>query len=205
MGFLDKLITAVRQDSSTVDLLRASHALAERIGSSDLAAWADHELHGYAEDQPVPAYRGPLASEIHVRYRGRPAEMPALPRTAFAEELRRSALMRLYDLTVLEPVGQLEALARAGDHLVRPWRAVHVDLVNRLIDIGGLAVDPGDTIAAAENRLDAGLVGKVVRAVRDRVLGLALSLERVAPDAGDQDGPSRVSSSMRKVIARTLA
>ena len=204
MGFLDKLIHAVRQDSSTADVLRAIRALAERIGSEDLAAWADHELHGYPEDDPVPRYRGPFTAEIHVRYRGQPDRMSSLPRTAFAEELRQSRLMRLYDLTVVEPVERLEELVRSGEPLVRRWAAVHVDLVNRLIEMGGLTVRPGDTVDPAENRLAGNAVRTVLDAIRDRVLGLALSLERVAPDAGDEGGPAAVTPPMHEVIARTI-
>ncbi|MFC0438380.1 hypothetical protein [Kutzneria buriramensis] len=201
MGFLDKLIHAVRRNSSTADVLRAIHALAERIDSPELAGWADHELFGYAEEDPVPPYRGPFPAEVRLRHRGRSGAMAELPRTAFAEELRQSKLMRLYELTVLEPVEHLEELVRAGDKLVRPWGAVHVDLLNQLIEIGGLTVAP---VAAAENRLDHGVVGKIVDAVRNRVLGLALSLEQVAPDAGDKDGPSSVTPAMEEIIARTI-
>ena len=202
MGFLDKLIYAVRQNSSTADVLRAIRALAERIGSGDLADWADRELHGYAEGDPVPPYRGPFTAEIHVRYEGRPDGLSPLPRTAFAAELRDTKLMRFYQVTVMDPVEQLERLG--GGTLVRPWGAVHVDLVNQVIDIGGLSVPAGETIVAAENRLAGSVVRAIVNAVRSRALGLALTLERVAPDAGDHDGPSNATPAMRDVIAKTV-
>jgi hypothetical protein len=202
VGFLDKLIYAVRQNSSTADVLRAIRALADRIGSTDLASWADRELHGYGEDDPVPPYRGPFTADVFVQYQGRPESMAVLPRKAFAAELRGSRLMRLYDVTVLEPVEQLERLA--GEALVRPWGEVHVDLLNKLIDIGGLSVPPGDTVLAAENRLAGSVVRAIVNAVRSRALGLALTLERVAPDAGDQGGPSNATPAMRDVISKTV-
>jgi hypothetical protein len=201
VGFLDKLIHAVRQDSSTSDLLRAIRALSERIGSTELAEWADRELRGYTEDDDVPAYRGPFDAEIHVRYRGGTDRMSPLPRTALAEELRQSRLIRLYELTVLEPIEDLERLG--GGPLVRPWTVAHVDLANRLIEIGGLAA--GGAVVAAENRLAAVAVRTVLDAVRTRVLGLALTLERVAPDAGDDGGPSAVTPPMRQIIVNTIA
>jgi len=202
VGFLDKLIHAVRRNSSTADVLLAVQALANRIGSPDLADWADCELHGYPDEDRVPAYRGPFTADVHVRLHGQPDRMPSLPRRAFAAELRNSKLMRLYDVTVVEAVTDLEQLS--GQALVRSWGAVHIDLLNQLIDIGGLAIAPGDTVAAAENRLAGSLVRAIVNAVRSRALGLALTLERVAPDAGDHDGPSEPTPAMRDVIAKTV-
>ncbi|QUQ64037.1 AbiTii domain-containing protein [Kutzneria sp. CA-103260] len=202
MGFLDKLIHAVRRNSSTADVLLAVEALATRIGSAELADWADRELHGYPEEERVPAYRGPFTAEINVRLHRQPDRTRPLARTAFAAELRDSKLMRLYDVTVVEAVTHLERLA--GEHLVRPWGAVHVDLLNQLIDIGGLSIVPGGTVVAAENQLAGSLVRATVNAVRDRALGLALTLERVAPDAGDRGGPSEPTPAMRDVIAKTV-
>ncbi|MFI9383387.1 hypothetical protein [Kutzneria sp. NPDC052558] len=202
MGFLDKLIFAVRRNSSTADVLRAIGALAERIGSPDLAGWSTRELLGYAEDDPVPVYRGPFTAEIHVRRHRRPDATAPLPRSAFAAELRESKLMRIYELTVVEPVEHLEALE--GGPLVRPWGEVHVDLLNQLIVIGGLSATPDDLVAQAENRLPGSIVRAIVNAVRSRALGLALTLERVAPDAGDPGGPSDATPAIRDVIARAV-
>ncbi|GAA3433247.1 hypothetical protein GCM10018954_059260 [Kutzneria kofuensis] len=202
------LIDAARQVPSTADVLRAVHLLARRIGSAELEAWADRELSGYPDDGHVPSYRGPFHSEAHVRYRrvvgGIAPGLAPLPPTAFAEELRESKLMRVYEVSVVDPVDDLDDLVRVGAPLVRPWGGVQIDLINRLIDIGGLAVEPGHTIAAAETRLAGDRVAKVVDSVRSRVLGLALGLERVAPDAGDEDGPSTVTPAMHEVIAKTL-
>lgn len=209
VGFLDMLIDAARQVPSTADVLRGVRLLARRIGSAELEAWADRELSGYPEDGRLPSYRGPYRCEAHVRYRRTPGGvapgMAPLPQSAFAEELRDSRLMRVYEVAVVDPVDHLDDLVRAGAPLVRPWGGVQIDLINRLIDIGGLDVEPGHTIAAAETRLAGDSVAKVVDSVRSRVLGLALGLERVAPSAGDEDGPSSVSPAMHEVITKTLA
>jgi hypothetical protein len=202
------LIDAARQVPSTADVLRGVRQLARRIGSAELATWADRELAGYADDEPVPPYRGPYRCAAHVRYRRTPGGVvpgaAPLPESAFAEELRDSRLMRVYEMSVVDPVDHLDELVRAGTPLVRPWGGVQIDLINRLIDIGGLDVAPGHTIAAAENRLAAESVAKVVDSVRSRVLGLALGLERVAPSTGDEDGPSAVTPAMHEVITKTV-
>jgi hypothetical protein len=202
------LIDAASQVPSTADVLRGVRQLARRIGSAELATWADRELAGYADDEPVPPYRGPYRCAAHVRYRRTPGGVvpgaAPLPESAFAEELRDSRLMRVYEMSVVDPVDHLDELVRAGTPLVRPWGGVQIDLINRLIDIGGLDVEPGHTIAAAENRLAAESVAKVVDSVRSRVLGLALGLERVAPSTGDEDGPSAVTPAMHEVITKTV-
>jgi hypothetical protein len=204
--FLDTLIDAVSQDP-VAGVLRSIKVLAARIDSSVLAGWADRELSGYSPSDPLPSYRGPFHTEVYVRYQYSSGGLStladvmwSLPTDVFDEQIRQTKVIQLYEVKFMQPIVRIEELGSQGGLLIRPWGPDAVNLINTLIGLKTLDISPGYTLAEAENRFDSNLAVKAVNSVRDRVLDLAVGLERVAPTAGERGGPSAVSSAMQAII-----
>lgn len=211
MTLLDRLIEFATQNTSIVPSLHNVQVLASRIDAADLAAWSKRELTGFGSQDDIPAYRGPFRTDVYVRYRYTYAGLsddadvmwPLRPEV-FADEVRQSTIMRLYDVTFTEPIQAVEDMCGKNNTLVSPWSAGAVEIVNTLIQLDGLIIKPGYTVAEAENRFNSSLALGVVDSVRSRILGLALGLERLAPNAGEPDGPRAVTAAMQEVIAKTI-
>jgi hypothetical protein len=204
---IDSLIAGTTQQPSVVSALRLVQLLAAQVRSADLADWADRELSGYDLRNQVPSYRGSFDSEVYVRYRltryglsDLADVMWPLRRERFLDEVWQSGARQLYEVCFTEPIAQLEDLSQGTGTLVRPWSSGLIDAVNGLINMGAVSIEADYTVAEAENRFSSALAVKVVTAVRRRILDLAVGLERHAPCAGEENGPSKVSPAMQEII-----
>lgn len=186
MSKLSDIIDAATTDSVSVSaLLRMVKVLAGRMDTPPLIDWVDNELGGYPGEAAVPDYRGPFATQVLTHWAGPfGAQVQNLPypSTALPEDMRRAG----FDYTFCQSVSELERLGATRETLRAPWSADAVAILNQLMDSGDITSGvPMHGLVAAYQQISPALISSVLDQVRTRVLGLALDLEKVAPEAGE--------------------
>lgn len=167
---------AVEKDTDLATLLRKCKVLAARLGSVPLEEWVLHESNGYPDDVPVPSYRkwstrivAHLVNVIgsQVRVTVPPHLLPDSAQKRFLEfEYRRSvataeyALAKGEDGTQTLTTGNLRSLLH--DKIYEDFQC-------------------HEAYAQYSNQ---NLVA-MLDAVRNRVLDFALALEKIEPNAGE--------------------
>lgn len=188
MSKLSDIIDAATTDSVSISaLLRMVKVVAARMDTPPLIDWVDNELSGYSGRAAVPDYRGPFRTQVLTHWAGPyGAEVRGLafPSTALPEGEARDAG---FLFTFRESVSELEQLAASGEDALRaPWSAESVAIFNTMVDSGLVTARvPMHHLVGAHQQLTPALVASVLDQVRTRVLGLALELEKVAPQAGE--------------------
>jgi hypothetical protein len=186
--FLEQLIDDASGDQVPVStLLRKVKVVAKRLGNVNLEAWVDHELTGYPEGADLPDYRASRPAEVLGDFAGpfqSGMKNAPIPAALFPDEFRDGFL---FAHTFTEPISKIEAFAASKTTLTASWPADAVALTNRWIKDGLVDLYGGMGLLAAWKPMAAAEFGVVVDTVRTRILDLALSLEDVAPDAGEPD------------------
>ncbi len=200
MGLLGRLVEdATGHDVPIADLLRRLRVVASRSGLDELAAWVGYERDGYPDDATLPTYRGPFKGAPLGTFSGpfgsSVSDLP-LPPSAFPEAWRAT---RLFNISVVQPVAELQALAESGGVPRLPWPADVVGTVNALLEAGLMTLVPRHGLVQASLPVPLPLVHGVLDAVRNRVLDLALGLERVTPDAGEAGASVDMAAASRAV------
>lgn len=167
---------AVEKDTDLATLLRKCKVLAARLGSVPLEEWVLHESNGYPDDVPVPSYRkwgtrivahlvNVIGSQIRVTVP--PHLLPDSARERFLEfEYRRSvataeyALAKGEDGTQTLTTGNLRSLLHDKIYEGFQCHEAHAQYSNQ------------NLVAMLD-------------AVRNRILDFALALEKIAPNAGE--------------------
>jgi hypothetical protein len=196
MSKLTGIIAAAEGDDVPVaSLLRMTKTLGSRMQTVVLDDWVDHELSGYPEGANIPEYRGPFQVEVQAEWSGpfssilrnvpvAPSVVPKGLRDAGASEV-----------SFHESVSELERLAQAESVLHYGWGSDVVGLLNSEMMKGNLEelqrVAPMHGNVTATRLISPARAGAVLDNFRTRVLGLALELEKVAPDAGQPGGLNR--------------
>lgn len=180
---------ATTSATPTVDLLRQVKVLASRTGAKDLDDWASGELNGLRDGKLVPKYRGPFDVPAFgtwmsvVRY----ATGQALTSVGVPDEFRDG----WFRVTLRQPVGELEALvASEGADPTIAWDSWAVARYDQYAQAGKVTRMEGHHLVEAHTSVPRPFISGVIDTIRTRVLDLALSLEAVAPDAGDRGGPT---------------
>jgi hypothetical protein len=168
--------------SSTIpvgELLRQCKILSARLGSRELAEWVEHELNGYPNKDALPEYRilSNLESAGHfVGLGGSGAKNVPIPLSCLPEEWQGWVRTEY----LLDGIGAYEQLLRKeGEGTFRvPWPA------DFLRHYGGEFYQHMNCLQAWKIIPRGGII-RLVDAIRNRVLGFALEIEKANPGAGD--------------------
>src|SRR5437867_11120132 len=180
MSILEQIQDAgISKDQAIADLLRRCKVLAVRLGSQELNHWVDRELNGYAPEDSLPDYR---VAKVQSRASlvglfGRQATNIPLPLSAVPKEFR----YLVEEAQLNEPIGAYEDLLRTGGKegvYQIPWPA-------DLIRIISTTIYEVMNIVTAWQQIPRGMIVGLVDSVRNRVLGFALELEKIAPSSDE--------------------
>jgi hypothetical protein len=203
MTLLDDVIAGATGDNRIASLLRQVKILASRTGAEPLGDWIDHELNGYPEEAELPSYRGPFG--IHVlghfmSFRGEEATNVQIPRYTFDRE--SEVADGLFRLELREPVATVESMA-ADDQVTIAWSADMVGSYNGWVEAGKVRpvfTGGGARLVGAKSHISRHLLAGALDGVRNRILDLALQLEKVVPEAGQPSTPEAEQFLAGKVI-----
>jgi hypothetical protein len=158
-------------------VLRRCKVLAARLGSDVLEDWIEHELNGYPDDGTVPDYR--VADTEVVGYFtgafGRAMENAPVPRVCIPETIReRATTLRFY-----QSVAEIEEL------LKRDPEGLRSPLPSNWIVLLGARVYQGMNCLSAWRPVSPATLKNILNVVRNKVLDLALRIEKLHPEAGE--------------------
>ncbi len=180
MGLLQDIQNAtIDPDRPLAAVLRMTKMLAARLDNHLLMEWVDHELTGYPEDGPLPAYRERRQALVLGKFTNGFWQVSnvEIPPSAVDEQFRDGWL---FHITYANSVGDHEAMLQAqpeGDfRLPWPLDAIAVLQPQPLRDMN--CMQAWRVLPRVE-------VMGVLEGVRNRLLDLVLKLEREAPDAGE--------------------
>jgi hypothetical protein len=185
---LSEIIDAATTDAVSVPaLLRMTKVVAARMETPPLLDWVDRELGGYQRGAPIPDYRGPFPTQVLSQWSG-PTVLTnvPLPPSAFPQGLRDAGA---FEVEFRESVSELERLAENDGPLSFAWGTDTIGRINGEMRRGSLKevqkIAPLHGIVSAHRLVSPATIGSVLDNVRNRVLSLALDLEKVVPDAGE--------------------
>lgn len=189
MSKLTDIIDAATGETVSIgSLLRMVKVLAARVETQVLLDWVDNELGGY-RDAHIPEYRGPFQVQVLSDWSGPMDSIlrnVPLPPSAFPQWLRD---IGTFEVVFKQSVSELERLAQADGALSFGWGTDLIGRINGQMRGGHMPdlqrMAPMHGIVTANRMVSPGLIESVLDQVRTRVLGLALDLERVMPDAGE--------------------
>jgi hypothetical protein len=197
---LNEIIDGASSDAPASKLLRKLKVVAARTGTGRLAEWVNQELGGYYGTKNIPPYRGPFTPPVLGHFVGHfQSEVSNLqiPTLSFPEELRESA----FKVTLLDPIAEIEILSKQ-ESVNFGWDADVVSTYNHLVEKGKIIrIVRGDMILVnAARPIPRQVLAGAVEAVKDRILDVALELEKVAPEAGQQDAPPGTNDRAERVV-----
>lgn len=202
VSLLTEIIDAASGDTVPVaGLLRRLKVLASRSGTGQLAEWVNHELDGYPEGAPLPPYRGPFDTPVLGHFVG-PFQSEIrnvpIPPTTFPKELQEG---QLFKLSLPHAIAEIEQMASETEGKML-WPADAVRYYNWALDKGEVkpTVQPGMQLAQAVRPVSRQIFVGALEGVRNRVLDLALELERTAPQAGDADASPDVREEVQRIV-----
>jgi hypothetical protein len=170
---------AVKTDVPLSSVLRKCLILAARLNNAQLRAWVEQELNGYPDDVEVlPDYR--QGGRVEVRGDlsgafGSGLKSAPIPPNNVPEELRDN----LFGVQFEESVAAYESLLSSGEQMFQvPWPADAIAL------LAGEFYERMNCLSAWRV-ISRSSIEHVLDAVRNRVLTLALELEKENPDAGE--------------------
>lgn len=170
--------SAVSSTTPVTDLLRRCKLLAARLGSVEFGAWVDHELSGYPSKDTLPPYRilrveslGNFAGPAGSGMKNAPIPAGCLPKEI--QDWARTEYL-LDGVSVYE-----QLLRKENDGTFRgPWPA---DLVATV----GQDIYEFMNCVQAWKVIPRGAIVGLTDAIRNRVLGFAIEIERANPAAGE--------------------
>lgn len=198
---LGELIEGASGDQVPVaTLLRKVKVVAARLGTVQLEEWVGHELNGYPPEAQLPDYRKAIETPVHGNFGGpfgSGYQNAPIPSIGFPEEFRNG---RLFHHEFREPIAELERLATLPDTLRSEWPADFVAYTNQLIRRGEVHLYPGMGLQQAFQLISPHHLRAIVDKVRTRILDLALSLEAIAPQAGEPGAPATDPVQLAQVV-----
>lgn len=188
MTLLDDVISGASGSAPLAMLLRQMKVLAARTNAAPLAQWVEDELNGYdVEKAEIPPYRGPIRVPVYGHYMGfggdqmknvhiQPYDLP--------EQYRDGGLFHRW---FWEPIANIEAWAERPEPAIFGWPDGGMQLYGMLVASGEASTGlRGDfVLAQAKIVVDRSVTARICEVVRNRVLELALAIEKVAPAAGE--------------------
>lgn len=180
-------------------LLRKVKVLAARLDIGQLDEWVEHELMGYPAGAQLPEYRGPFPAEVKGDFGGpfgSGIKNGPVPAVGFPKEQRDSALFKI---EFRQSIAQLEEFSSSEDMLREEWPADAVAWTNSLLQEGKASLYPQMGLQQAWKPISPAHIRGIVDIVRTRILDLALSLEKMNPEAG-QDDSQRIDTAQAQTI-----
>ncbi|TWG87951.1 hypothetical protein L602_001500000840 [Cupriavidus gilardii J11] len=168
---------AIGPSTDVSRLLRMCKLLAARLGHAQFAQWVDYELNGYPKDVELPDYRraNVLSFGHFVGAFGRQCTLQ-IPLSVLPSDLRE-----LFSAARLNaPVSAYQRLAAAepGQNPREEWPSEFA------VRYGSKAAVDMQCIKAWK-LLPAGLIDSLLDAIKTRVLGFAIDIEKEDPEAGE--------------------
>lgn len=173
-------IQAAAVDSSEhlPDLLRKCKLLGARLGSADFKAWVEHELNGYPDGSPVPAYRvlNVISYGNFVGPGGSALNNGPIPPLCIPEKHRESVSV----VQTRDPVSAIADLVRdpGRSELMAPWAPDFTAFY-------GDKIYQGMNCIYAWRSISRSSMVAILDAVRTRILSFAIEIESESPDAGE--------------------
>lgn len=175
------------QDAASLDgtrvtsLLRRCKILAARLQSAELAAWVDLELNGYELGEDLPDYRKFGHTEVKGNFSGvlgnvwNDAPIPI-------QSLGPAIWKHYVGLRLGQGIGSYEDLVFGNDR-ASFQTTIPADAVLRFAG----NVYQGWNCIQAWQEVPRGVIITVLDAVRNKILGFALDIEKENPQAGEAD------------------
>jgi len=189
MSLLDEIVRESSDGNSKVaGLLRKLKVVAARLKIYRLESWVESELSGYDREAELPAYRGPFASEVMghflLPFQSQTVAL-GIGSSSFDEDVRAP---HLFETDFREPVSSLQDMYEKADpdhQLSQPWSDDVVRMANGLMKLGKLHLYTDAWLVNAWRPISPGQLASVLDAVRNRVLDVALEIEKLNPSAGE--------------------
>lgn len=170
---------ATSADTALSVVLRKCKILAARLNHEPLSQWVDWELSGYPSMGVVPSYRvqhtvvhGHFAGALQTEMRNVP-----VPETLVPKEHRDWLFSNHY----CDGVAAYEAMIATGTAMfMNSWPTEMVALYGQ-----NTKFLPGFNMMQANRVIPASQIAGMLDAVRNKVLGFVLDIERENPDAGE--------------------
>lgn len=175
--------------------------MASRLQTQELASWVSHELDGYPDAVELPPYRGPFNIHVLGHFVGPfGAELKNWPIASgsFPADWQDSGLFKL---TLYQSVAELADLA-SQETTNLAWTGDTVRMYNWAVQSGRIArvVREDFALATASRPVARHIFTGALDAVRNRILDLALELERLAPEAVQLDAPPSARAEAAQVV-----
>ncbi|NKA72555.1 hypothetical protein GO285_01472 [Ralstonia solanacearum] len=169
---------AIEASSSVSSLLRKCKLLASRVGHAQLEQWVDLELRGYPDGADLPSYRvTPVVSYgSFVGSFGMQAPKLQIPVFVLPEHLREPYSAARMD----QAISSYESLVQ-GD---KP-STVKIEWNVALAIKYASTLTPDMQCVAAWMELPIGAIDRLLDCVKTAVLGYAIEVEKLSPDAGE--------------------
>ena len=187
MTILDDILDASTNSSVPApDLVRKVQIAAQRLGATDIAAWARNEVSGYPAAGPLPGYRqmhtsviGDFRDDFGRKFNHALDVKPPKTEGWWIVQLR-------------QPLLEIQALANSDGEgaAQRPWTFQQVKLYEKAHLFG---FEDFELFSAWNEITKQSLLG-IVDVVRSRAMEFALDLQAKFPTAGEQGGPTIASS-----------
>lgn len=200
MSLVSELVSGASGDEPVTALLRKVKVVAARGEVAALDAWVQNELDGYPGDAELPDYRGPFTVEVLGTFGGpfgSGIKNAPIPSANFPAEMRDS---HLFQIAFPQPIAELEDLADGDGVLTSPWDANTIGVVNALLQAGRLQLYEGMDLQQAWRQVSKPQIVGVLDAVRNRILDLALAIERDYPEAGEPEAPPIAASDQQTIV-----
>lgn len=159
-------------------------------------------MDGYPGTADLPKYRGPFHCEALGTFGGpfgSGIKNAPIPQFQFPARLQP-----LFNIEFRQSLAEIEELSKAPKMLGRWWPADAIAYTNSLIQRGELDLYEGMFLQQAQTPISPPLLRSVVDAVRTRILDLALSFERDAPEAGESNSPPPDPGIVKNIITNVF-
>jgi hypothetical protein len=186
--------------SSDVDLamlLRKCQVFMSRIGNKSAEEWVDHELNGYPDDAPVPAYRV-LPVQLKGSFLGafRKAEDFTIPPALVPKHLRGSIEHLVYRKSVSSIAHLVEGSIAKGDG------TLVVPMGNLMLALGKVLKDM--QCISAWGEVGTAPMQDILNSVRNRVLKLSIVLQKEHPEAGEVEMDKKAEAQVAQIINNVI-
>lgn len=200
MSLIQELINGASGDASVTSLLRKVKVVAARAEVPALDEWVQHELDGYPDGAELPEYRGPFQTEV-IGHFGGPfgsgMRNAPIPSALLPEEFRAGML---FNISFSQPIAELEELTQGDGVLQSPWPANAIAYVNGLILSGKIEIYGDMGLLQAWRQVSKPQIVAIIDAVRNRILDLALTMEKSYPETGQPDAPPLPTEAQQLIV-----
>lgn len=205
MGLLDRIIDGAVDDTvSTENLLRIALIVSHRLQAQDLSKWIGSELNGFRAiaDVPLPSYRGPFTVPVKGTYMGYGRQYNNIGLDPFGVE--DWFVDVFFKVAFREPIAELERMAEGDGALAVSWPSSAIGTWNEWEEERKVSGVEDASLFAATRTVPKTVARGSVSAARNRLLEMALDLQKSSPDAGEKDGPTIEDTEVRQTVFHVI-